>query len=67
MSCVAEMVQRLYLSLDYDNYKEPIQEFVDTVKANELNETIQATFVNDFDAENVKKELPKKRGRKSRK
>jgi hypothetical protein len=67
MSCVAEMVQRLFLSLDYDNYKEPIKEFADTVKANELNEMIQATFINNFDSQNVNKTVPKKRGRKSKK
>ena len=67
MSCVSEMIQALYLTVDYDNYVEPIQEFAEVVKGDELNETLQATLVNNFDADNVNKVVPKKRGRKSKK
>lgn len=67
MSCVSEMIQTLYLAVKYDSYVEPIQEFAEVVQANELNETLQATYVNNFNPDNVQKELPKRRGRKSRK
>lgn len=66
-SCVAEMLKRLYLAVDYDNYKEPIKEFAEVIQTSDVSEGIEATFVNNFDPENVNKELPKKRGRKKRK
>lgn len=45
MSCVSEMIQRLYLLTNYDALKNDVVEF----------------------SEIIKKEVPKKRGRKSRK
>lgn len=67
MSCVSEMIQRLYLGVKYDTFVEPIKEFAEVIQANELDEALQAVFTNNFNPDNVQKELPKKRGRKSRK
>lgn len=67
MSCVSEMIHKLYKLTNYDSYINHIQEFADVVKGDELNETLQATYVNNFDADNVNKTVPKKRGRKSKK
>ena len=67
MSCVSEMIERLYKATKYDTLKDDVVEFSQTIQASEISETIQATFVNNFDADNVTKQVPKKRGRKSRK
>ena len=67
MSCVSEMIQRLYLLTEYDSLKNETIEFADTIESIVINDSTQAVLVNNFDPDNVKKELPKKRGRKSRK
>ncbi len=67
MSCVSEMIQRLYLLTEYDSLANETQDFSDVIEAPAITNSTQAVLVNNFDPENVKKELPKKRGRKSRK
>lgn len=67
MSCVSEMIQRLYLLTKYDSLPNELEEFSFIIESSEITTLTQAVLVNNFDAENVKKELPKKRGRKSRK
>ena len=67
MSCVSEMIQKLYLLTDYDSLPNEIQEFSFVIESTEITNSTQAVLVNNFDPDNVKKELPKKRGRKSRK
>ena len=64
MSCVAEMIQRIYLSVNYDRYTEPIEAFAESIQS---TTNVEATFTNDFKPEDVNKQVPKRRGRKSRK
>jgi len=64
MSCVAEMIQRVYLSVNYDSYIESIEAFAEIIQS---TANVEATFVNDFKPEDVNKQVPKRRGRKSRK
>jgi hypothetical protein len=67
MSCVSEMIERLYLLTKYDSLPNDISHFKQSIQATEIDFSINAVLTNNFDPDNVKKELPKKRGRKSKK
>jgi hypothetical protein len=67
MSCVSEMIMRLYTGVNYDNYTDPVLEFVEAIQSDSITDTTIPSMVNNFDANSVNKTVPKKRGRKSRK
>lgn len=67
MSCVSEMIMRLYTFVNYDSLPSDIIEFSEAIQSTVVDDATVAVRVNDFDADNVNKTIPKKRGRKSRK